>query len=221
VRETIHDSVRRAPNRLLAFKWWLCLFLLGVLSCGNTTPTMTPSYGPLVRIHVAPIPSGTAEAVLTVTAQDPTMAEKTVSRSFTEAPFDLLGAVFPIGTRGTATFKVDLKGAAACLLATGTATLSIDNDGTAFDLTVNVTPVLFCGNGVTLTVQVANIAGARGIVQSTPSGISCDGGGNGCTVTVQKGTMFLSQAATEIDGAFNGWSGGGCPSSGSLPARLP
>ncbi len=212
MRETIHDSVRRAPNRLLAFKWWLCLFLLGVLSCGNATPTMTPIDGPVVRIRVAPVPSGTVEAVLTVTALDPTMMEKTFKKSFTEAPFDLLGAVFPIGTRGATTFKVDLMGAAACLLASGTATLSIDNDGT-FDLTVNVTPVLFCGNGVTLTVQVANIAGARGIVQSTPSGISCDGGGNGCTVTVQKGTMY-ALAATEIFGTFNGWSGGGCPSSG-------
>jgi photosystem II stability/assembly factor-like uncharacterized protein len=190
----------------------LWMLLLAVCSCGDQTTTMVPTEGPLVRIHVGPVPSGTVEAVLTVTAQDPTMMEKIGSKSFKEAPFDLLGVSFPVGTRGTTTFKVDLKGAADCLLATGTATLTIDSDG-VLELTVNVTPVQFCGNGVTLTVQVANIAGARGIVQSTPSGISCDGGGNGCTVTVQKGTMF-SLAATEINGTFNGWSGGGCPSSG-------
>lgn len=190
----------------------LWMLLLAVCSCGDQTTTMLPTEGPLVRIHVAPIPTGTVEAVLTVTAQDPTMMEKVGNKTFTEAPFDLLGVSFPVGTRGTTTFKVELKGAAACLLATGTATLNIDSDG-VLELTINVTPVQFCGNGVTLTVQVANIAGARGIVQSTPSGISCDGGGNGCTVTVQKGTMY-SLKATEIDGTFNGWSGGGCPSSG-------
>ena len=197
----------------------LCLLLLTLVSCGDTNTTaMMQTEGPLVRIHVAPIDPNATQVVLSVTATDPTGMPKVGMSTFTMAPYDLLGVQFPIGTRGVVNFQVDLRNASNCLLSTGTAMLTINSDG-VLELTVNVTPVPFCGNGATLSIQVANILGAAGLVESMPSGISCNGSGNGCTMTVKKGTAIVLKA-TVITGIFNGWSGGGCPTTGDCSLTL-
>ncbi len=195
------------------------LLLVALCACGNQTTT-TPTEGPLVRLHVTPLASGTTQAVLTVTATDAASMNKTAKNTFAEAPLDLLGVSFPPGTRSSATFVVELFGNAGCLLGTGTAMLNIDSDG-VFDVTVNITSVPLCGNGVTLTVQVANIQLGKGTVTSSPSGISCDATGKGCTLTLMKNTP-VTLTANNTGGnmsAFNGWSGGGC--SGTNPCTVP
>ena len=93
------------------------------------------------------------------------------------------------------------------------AALNIDSDG-VFDVTVPMQPVELCGNGVTVTVQVANVVGGKGSVTSTPAGISCTGIGPGCSATFAKDTPITLSTTTDM-GAFSGWSGGTCTGVGS------
>ncbi len=195
-------------RNLLAGPLGLCLVLCALVSCGDQNTTMMQVEGPLVRIRVSPVDPGAIKAVLTVSAPDPAGLQVDRTNTFNTAPFDLLGVSFPIGTRVQATFKVELFGPNDCLLATGTAIANIDSDG-VLDISLNVTPVPLCGNGAVLTVQVANIGAGVGTVTSSPNGISCDGLGNGCTVTVMKGKQF-TLTANPMAGTFTGWSGGGC-----------
>ena len=192
----------------LAFRLWFGLLLSVLISCGSPNQTMNQQSGPLVRIHVGPVDQQAVAVTLTVKVPDLSGVLKSTVGNFTAGPFDLLGAEFPMGTRGQASFQVDLFGPNNCLLSSGTAQVGIDGDG-VFDVTLLLTTVPLCGNGAVLTVQVANVLGGQGIVTSQPIGISCDGLGNGCSLIVMKGSQ-ITLTPNELSGTFTGWSGGNC-----------
>ena len=183
----------------------LCLLLLGGSSCSSDS---NGGAGPLVRLHLAPVDSTAAQAILNVTARDPGGQDKKFTMTFDSAPFDLLGASFPAGTRGPTSYQVNLYGAASCLVSSGSATLNLDSDG-VFELSIVMTAVPLCGNGALLTVQVANVLGGAGTVTSTPAGINCQGGATGCSAAFMKGTQVTLTTQAPA-GTFAGWSGGGC-----------
>jgi hypothetical protein len=190
----------------------ILLLLLSLTSCSNSSTDSGPD-GPIVRLHIAPVDPGSVSAMLKVSIPDAAGTTQDRTQSFTDAPYDLLGVTFPVGTRGQASFEVTMYGPNNCVLATGTALVNIDSDG-IFDPSLALSSVPLCGNGATLSVQVANIGMGIGTVVSNPNGISCDGLGNGCTLTVKKGSQYtLTPNATA--GVFTGWSGGGC--SGKSP----
>lgn len=185
----------------------ILLLILSLTSCSNSS-TDGSHDGPIVRLHLAPVDPGATTVALKVTIPDAAGSPQERTQSFTEAPYDLLGVTFPVGTRGQASFEVTMYGPNSCILATGTALVNIDSDG-IFDPSLALSTVPLCGNGATLSVQVANIGMGIGTVVSDPNGISCDGLGNGCTLTVTKGTKYtLTPKPTA--GLFTGWSGGGC-----------
>lgn len=193
----------------------LGLLLTGLLlvSCSSDSDGGVGSTGPLVRLHLASVNTATARAELKITAPDASGQAITKQTSFAAAPFDPLGVSFPVGTRGATGYQVDLFKDATCPIATGMATLNIDSDG-VFDVSVSMQTVELCGNGVTVTVQVANVVGGKGTVTSVPAGISCSGIGPGCSATFAKDTPITLSTKTDL-GAFSGWSGGTCTGVGS------
>lgn len=202
------SAVRSVGMRLL------CLLLLGWSSCSSDSS----GAGPLVRLHLSPVDSTAAQAILNVTARDPAGQDRQFTMTFDSAPFDLLGASFPAGTRGPTSYQINLYGAASCLVASGSATLNLDSDG-VFELSVVMSAVPLCGNGALLTVQVANVLGGAGSVTSTPAGISCQGAGSGCSAAFMKGTQVTLSAQAPA-GTFAGWSGGGCSGTGGCTLTL-
>ncbi|MFO0656470.1 MAG: hypothetical protein U0787_15500 [Polyangia bacterium] len=214
---TVGRTAWLSPLRhLVRFGVLLVLLVLG--ACGDNAQNQ--SDGPLIRLHVTPVDGSVDKAVLSVAATDAMGVSKTNMSTFTAAPYDLLGVTFPVGTRGATSFQVDLY-SGSCLVGTGTATLTIDSDNVV-DLNVTIKAIPLCGNGVTLTVQIANIEYGKGTVSSDPAGISCDASGKGCTVTVMKSTR-ITLTATNSGGAmssFNGWSGGGCSGIGTCAVPM-
>lgn len=208
------SSGRRASAVLGVGMRLLCLLLLGWSSCGSEGS----GAGPLVRLHLSPVDSTTAQAILNLTARDPAGQDRPFTMTFNSGPFDLLGAAFPAGTRGPTSYQVNLYGAASCLVASGSATLNLDSDG-VFELSVLMSAVPLCGNGALLTVQVANVLGGAGSVTSTPAGINCQGGASGCSAAFMKGTQVTLTAQAPA-GTFAGWSGGGCSGLGGCSLTL-
>lgn len=197
-------------SRFRLSAWGPCgvlLLLVSLTSCSNPS-TDSGHDGPIVRLHVASVDPGTVEARLKVSIPDPAGTSQDRTQTFASAPYDLLGVTFPAGTRGQASFEVTLVGPNSCILSTGTALVNIDSDG-VFDPSLALSSVPLCGNGATLSVQVANIGMGVGTVTSAPNGISCDGLGMGCTVTVKKGSEYTLTPNVSA-GKFTGWSGGGC-----------
>ena len=192
----------------------LCLLLLAGSSCSSDSS----GAGPLVRLHLSPVDPTAAQAVLSVTARDPAGQDKPFTMTFNSAPFDLLGASFPAGTRGPTSYQVNLYGTGSCLVASGSATLNLDSDG-VFELSIVMTAVPLCGNGALLTVQVANVLGGTGSVTSNPAGINCQGAGGGCSAAYMKGTQVTLSAQAPA-GNFAGWSGGGCSGTGGCTVTL-
>lgn len=187
------------------------VLLVSTLSC-----TECESPGPLLRLHIGQVDPATIQAVLTVLVNDPSGTPREFSQRFPSGPFDDLGAQFPKGMRGAVHVRVSLYGPDDCILASGSDELQIDSDE-VIDKELLLTPIAKCGNGVTLTLLVANIGQGMGTVTSTPSGIDCDGKGSGCSIVLTKGTQ-LSLRAQTIAGTFSGWLGGRC--TGTSPCTL-
>lgn len=193
----------------------LGLLLTGLLlmSCSSDSGGGVGSTGPLIRLHLSSVESATVRAELKITAPDVSGQAISKQTSFAAAPFDPLGVSFQVGTRGATSYQVDLLRDATCPIATGMAALNIDSDG-VFDVSVPMQTVDLCGNGVTVTVQVANVVGGKGSVTSVPAGISCTGIGPGCSATFAKDTPVTLSTKTDR-GAFSGWSGGTCTGVGN------
>ena len=145
------SAVLRVGMRLL------CLLLLAGSSCSSDSS----GAGPLVRLHLSPVDPTAAQAVLSVTARDPAGQDKPFTMTFNSAPFDLLGASFPAGTRGPTSYQVNLYGTGSCLVASGSATLNLDSDGVV-DVPVAMAATSLCGNAAKVDVQVANLSGGSG-----------------------------------------------------------
>lgn len=207
--------------------WWsavpslgvrlLGLLLLGVLSC-SSDGSGASSGGPLVRLHLSSVDSATTSADLKVTASDPGGQDRSFMMNFADSPFDLLGVSFPSGTRGLTQYEVTLYSTPSCPIASGVASLSLDDDQ-VYELAVTMKAVALCGNGATLTVQLANVLGGQGSVVSTPAGINCTGGATGCSVFLPKGSK-LSLMAMASNGSFAGWTGATCSGTGSCDLTL-
>lgn len=214
---TVGRTAWLSPLRhLVRFGVLLVLLVLG--ACGDNAQNQ--SDGPLIRLHVTPVDGSVDKAVLSVAATDAMGVSKTNMSTFTAAPYDLLGVTFPVGTRGATSFQVDLY-SGSCLVGTGTATLTIDSDNVV-DLNVTIKAIPLCGNGVTLTVQIAKIVSGNGTVSSNPPGINCDDTGKNCTLIVAKNTP-ITLTATNTGGttsSFNGWSGGGCSGTGNCTVPM-
>ena len=212
------DWMLAAPRWGARLGWfWL---LLGILaSCSGDSTAGVVTEGPLVRVHLSPVDPLTTHADLSITAPDATSQPVMRMTKFSSAPFDVMGVTFPVGTRGGTTYQVNLYSEPSCLLATGQSTLTIDSDG-VFDVAVTVTPVLLCGNGATLTVQVINAFGGIGYVASTPAGtISCPDSPSKCSFSTMKGTTITLTAQASA-GAFAGWSGSTCTGTGTCVLTL-
>lgn len=193
----------------------VCLLLLAMGSCSSDSSGDNPG-GPLVRLHLSPVDPATAKANLKVTVLNPAGQEQPFAMEFSSGPFDLLGVSFPIGTRGPTQYEVTLSNGDGCPLASGAASLTLDDD-TVYELPVAMKPVPLCGDGVTVTVQLANVVGGQGKVTSTPPGIDCSGGTSGCSAVFNKGTQ-ITLAATPSLGSFTGWSSTSC--TGTAPCLL-
>ncbi len=187
---------------------WLVLLPIAVISCGDAASSSMPGEGPLVRIHVEPVSTASVSATLTVSALNPSHVLKTFMQTFNQGRFDLLGASFPMGTRGQVFFQVDLLGAGYCLLASGTASLDLTSDS-EFDQKVVVSTFPYCGVGPFLSVQVSGLLGAGGSVSSMPNGISCADTGGTCKAAMMKGTQITLTAIPDATSVFAGW-GGAC-----------
>ncbi|MFO0621394.1 MAG: hypothetical protein U0745_08360 [Polyangia bacterium] len=198
------DSLLRSVRAVVWTMFAVCL-----LSSSSGCPVEEgPIQGPLVRLSLTQTDPATVYAILKVTAVDPSGTPKEMIERFVNPPFDRFGVVFPKETRGTASIEVSLYGSEDCPLATGIDQVQLDSDG-EFDTAMTLTAVPLCGTGATLTLLVANIAGGQGVVSSSPNGIQCDGSGNGCSLTVKKGTT-LALSAAKTAGTFTGWYGGNC-----------
>lgn len=187
----------------------VCL-LYGMLGCVKPEP---PAQGPLIRLHLLKGDAKTEVAILTITATDQEGKPKEVTQRFQSAPFDLLGASFPPGTQGAVSVEVKLYGQNDCILASGTARPILTSDD-ELDVSVTMSAIPLCGEGAVLTVLVASAGTASGTVSSQPSGISCDGLGNGCTLIVKKGSAYTLTPRIGT-GTFSGWFGGGCTGTSS------
>ena len=185
----------------------VCLLLLAMGSCSSDNSGANPG-GPLVRLHLSPIDPATARANLKVTVLNPAGQEQPFMMEFSSGPFDLLGVSFPVGTRGPTQYEVTLYNSESCPVAGGAASLTLDDDG-VYELPVTMKPVPLCGDGVTVTVQLANVVGGQGKVTSTPPGIDCSGGTSGCSAVFKKGTQLTLMAVPSL-GTFTGWSGTTC-----------
>lgn len=197
----------------------LCLLLTAVWSCSGDSSGGADGAGPLVRLHLSPVDTTATSAALNITARDPAGQDRPFAMTFTSGPFDLLGVSFPPGTRGPTNYKAGLYGDSSCLVASGATSLNLDGDG-VFELPLAMTAVPLCGNGATLTVQVANVLGGSGDVTSTPAGISCQGGASSCSAAYMKGTQVTLTAQAAKGSDFAGWSGAGCSGIGSCTVTL-
>jgi Divergent InlB B-repeat domain len=81
------------------------------------------------------------------------------------------------------------------------------NTGTA-TLTVTVQSI---------TLTVSKVGSGRGIVTSTPAGISC---GATCSGSYFSGTAVTLKATAASGSIFSGWSGGGCAGIGSCTVSV-
>lgn len=194
----------------------VCLLVLVSAACSGSGAA--GGDGPIVRLHLSPFDMTATQAVLNITARDPSGQERPFSNTFASGALDPLGVTFPAGTRGPTSYQVNLFSDASCQSATGTAVLNLDSDG-VFDLSVPMTTVPYCGNGATLTVDVSSINGGAGTVTSNPPGIACTVKGTNCTLPVMKGTQ-VTISAVATNGTFAGWSGGSCGSAGSCTLTL-
>jgi hypothetical protein len=204
------DSLLRSVRQVVFAMSVVCL----LISANGCPVEEGPRQGPLVRLSLAQADPATVYAVLKVTAVDQDGTPKEMIERFGSAPFDRFGVLFPTGTRGAVSLEVSLYGEEDCPLATGADQIQLDSDG-EFDTAMALTAIPLCGSGATLTLLVANIAGGQGVVSSSPNGIRCDGSGDGCSVTVKKGTT-LDLSATKTAGTFTGWYGSDCTGTADL-----
>lgn len=196
-------------HALISMKRWFLVLLSFVFCCGNSDVDTKTMDGPLILIHVPTADSSVVTATLTVSVVDQMMIARSFSKTFSQGRLDLLGAAFPMGTRGQATLRVELYGVSSCLLNVGTMQVDLVDDSVS-DVTIMTSPIQKCGWRPQLFVTITGRNGARGSVSSVPNGINCTDRGGTCQYAFDEGTKIALTATADASSYFGSW-GATCP----------